>query len=119
MKILLIIIAGLLVLISCERVNDKTVKYLITNSISEYNVNYLNDQGELIKDVITANSAQDEWTYSYVGNEGDIVFVSTIYKDIHSAIKVQILIDGKVYKEGSSTHDTVKYVTVSGTIPYK
>jgi hypothetical protein len=54
-----------------------------------------------------------------MADEGEIVFVSAIYKDINSRINVRILIDGKVYKQGASKYDTVRYVTVSGTVPFE
>jgi hypothetical protein len=53
-----------------------------------------------------------------MAEEGSIIFVSAKYTDINSAIKVQLKLDGKIYKEGSSTADTIRFVTVSGTIPY-
>ena len=111
-------LAVILIMISCERDNDKTVKYLVTNSVSGFDLNYVNEQGTLVSVQVPASSAGDKWAYSFIGEEGDIVFASGIYKDINSAIKIQVLIDGKVFKEGSSSHDTTRYVTVSGTIPY-
>ena len=117
-KILLGLLAIMLIMASCERDYDKTVKYLVTNSISGFSLNYVNEHGDLISIQVPASSAQDIWTYSFIGEEGDIVFASGIYKDINSAIKIQVLIDGKVFKEGSSNQDTIRYVTVSGTIPY-
>lgn len=94
------------------------VLYRITDVVSGFDVNYRDVDGALIKESIETQSGEDTWTYSYMAEEGDIVFVSAIYKDVESAIKVEILIDQKVYKQGSSIGDTVKYVTVSGTVPY-
>ena len=70
-------------------------------------------------DVIKAIMDELKWKYEFIAEEGDIVFVTAIYKDITSAITIQILVDGKVYKQGSSTQDTIRYVTVSGTVPYE
>jgi hypothetical protein len=119
MKKIIYIIPLLLILISCEKTRDKQVTYLITKSVSGFDVNYRTEDGSLLKEHIVTESAQDKWQYSYTAEEGDIVFVSAIYKDISSAINVQILIDGKVYKQGSSSQDTVRYVTVSGTVPFE
>ena len=108
----------LLFFASCEKESKHPVTYRITNSDSGFDVNYRDDNGKLQSEKVTTQSAEDIWSYSFDAEEGDIVFVSAIYKDINSAIKVQLFIDGKVYKEGSSTGDTTKYVTVSGTVPY-
>ena len=59
----------------------------------------------------------DVWQYSFRGNEGDIVFISADYKDPLSAIKVQVLINGKLYRQAATKNDTVSFVTVSGVIP--
>ena len=119
MKKLLYILPLLFILVSCEKSKEKQVSYIITKSVSGFDVNYRVADGTLVKEHIKAESAQDKWQYSFTAEEGDIVFVSAIYKDITSAISVQVLIDGKVYKQGSSSQDTVKYVTVSGTVPFK
>jgi len=114
---ILIIIMGI-ALSSCNKNNEHSVSYMITNSISGFDVNYRDADGVLITETIEAQSAQDRWNYNFSGEEGDIVFVSAKYTDINSAVLIQIKIDGKVYKEGSSTSDTTKYLTVSGTIPF-
>jgi choline kinase len=119
MKKLLYILPVLLLLISCQKENEKKVSYLITKSVSGFSVNYRNVDGTLIKENIEVSSAEDRWQYEFMAEEGDIVFVSAIYKDINSAINVQVIVDGKVYKQGSSKQDTVKYVTVSGTVPFE
>lgn len=104
-------------LLSCQK-EETQVVYQITESASGFQVNYRGADGSLIKKDITTSSAEEVWRYSFTADEGDIVFVSAIYNDISSAIDVKILIDGKVYKQGSSTQDTIKYVTVSGTVPF-
>jgi hypothetical protein len=119
MKKLVYILPLLLILISCEKTKEKQVSYIITRSVSGFDVNYRIADGSLLQEHIETASAQEKWQYSFTAEEGDIVFVSAIYKDITSAISVQILIDGKVYKQGSSSQDTVRYVTVSGTVPYE
>ena len=119
MKKIIYIIPLIIILFSCEKTKEKQVSYIITKSISGFDVNYRTADGTLMMEKIETASAEDRWNYSFTADEGDIVFVSAIYKDITSAINVQILIDGKVYKQGSSNQDTVSYVTVSGTVPYE
>lgn len=108
----------LLSLTGCEKDSKHPVMYRITESDSGYDVNYRDGDGVLQSEEVITQSAEDVWSYSFEALEGDIVFVSAIYKDLNSAIKVQVFIDGKIYKEGSSVGDTTSYVVVSGTVPY-
>jgi len=119
MKRIILILPLIFILFSCQKEKEKKVSYLITKSVSGFDVNYRTVNGEFQKENVVTASAQDRWEYDFIAEEGDIVFVSAIYKDITSAITVQIIIDGKVYKQGSSSQDTVRYVTVSGTVPYE
>jgi hypothetical protein len=111
-------IALLVILLSSCAKEEHMVLYRITDAVSGFDVNYRDAGGVLVKENVDTQSGEDTWTYSFMAEEGDIVFVSAIYKDPESAIKVEVLIDQKVYKQGSSIGDTVKYVTVSGTVPY-
>ncbi len=113
-----LLILVILSLSACEKNEDKLVKYLVTDSESGFNITYRNNSGATITEEITVASTEDEWVYTFTAEKGDIVYVSTIYKDINSRIKVAILINGKVYKQASSKYDTISFVTVSGTIPY-
>jgi hypothetical protein len=118
MKRITPIILILFSLFSCEKSSDVTVKYLATDAISPYTVTYRVASGDLVTEEVAAASAQDEWSYSFIASEGEIVYLSANYKEITSGIKVMILIDGKIYKQASSQYDTIKYIIVSGTIPY-
>jgi hypothetical protein len=119
MRKLLMLLAGLAVLLSsCEKEREQDVMYRITNSSSGFMVSYSNEVGTLVRETVVTQSAQDIWTYSFQAEEGDVVFVSARYKDINSAITVQLFLNGKIFKEKSSISDTITYVTVSGTIPY-
>lgn len=102
---------------SCSK-TEHPVTYRITDAISGFDVNYRDASGNLVSERVETQSGEDTWSYGFMAEEGDIVFVSARYKDPVSAIKVQVMIDGKVYKEGTSNGDTVRYVTVSGTVPY-
>lgn len=116
-KLLPIFIISLLIY-SCTDTNKKSVKYVSTSAISAYNLQYLNENGELINKEVLPESAQDVFSYSYLAEEGDIVYISGNYKDINSALKLMILIDGKVYKQAQNKYDTISFLTVSGTLPY-
>jgi hypothetical protein len=107
-----------LVLQACEMRSKKSVKYVATDAISGYDISYRNESGNLVKKRVEVNSALERWEYSFIAEQGDIVYVSGNYKDVASALKIMILIDGKIFKQAATRHDTVRYVTVSGVIPY-
>jgi hypothetical protein len=114
-----VILASILFTITaCNDTSQKKVTYKSSGAISDYTLQYRNDQQELVKITIQPESAADSWKYEYMADEGDIVYVSGIYKDINSALLIQVLVDGKVYKQGSNKADTIKYLTVSGIVPY-
>jgi hypothetical protein len=115
----LITITALLFLFSCRNENDRVVTYRITDSASGFTVRYLDETGTVISKNITVNSAQEVWKYSMISDDGGIVFVSANYKDPQSAIKVQVLIDGEIYKQSATRNDTISFVTVSGVIPVR
>ena len=114
--LLLIIISGV---ISCElKDQDVRVTYIVTDSDSGFDVYYQNSDQELIFEKVETNSEEDEWRYTFVGERGDIVFMSVIYYDVNSKVRAMIKIDEKIYKEGISRYDTVSFLVISGTIPY-
>lgn len=117
-KNFLIFITLLIIFTSCSNTDSKKVSYVVTGAISAYNLQYFNEKNELITTEVLPQSAQDSWSYNYVGEEGEIVYISGIYKDINSSLNIMILIDDKIYKQGSNEADTLFYLTVSGTIPY-
>jgi hypothetical protein len=108
---------GLLMLFSCEKQEDVTVKYIATNAVSEFHLSYRLPSGALQSENITASSIQDQWSYSFTAQQGDIVYLSGNYKDINSGLKLLILMDGKVYKQASTVGDTINFVIVSGVVP--
>ncbi len=117
-NILLISISVLLLFVACVDTNKKNVEYIATGAISAYNLQHLDEKNELVNLEFVPQSAQEQWSYQYIAEEGDVVYLSGNYKDINSALKVMILIDGKIYKQASNKSDTLAYITVSGTIPY-
>lgn len=113
----LIFLAGLF-LLSCEDQHPRQVKYIATEAISPYTITYLDQAGNLVKQTIQAQNLRERWEYSFKANKGDLVYISGFYKDIHSSLRLMILVDGKVYKQGYSAGDTVRFLTVSGVVPY-
>jgi hypothetical protein len=105
-------------LASCEKRDSKRVEYIATDAVSAYAITYKNDAGALVSETIDACSAEDKWKHSFMAEQGEIVYFSGSYKDIGSALKLMVLIDGKVYKQATSRGDTVGWVTVSGVVPY-
>jgi len=109
----------ILVTTACTKITQVKVTYETTKAISEYNLQYMTPDGSLNKVIVEPQSAQDVWRYSYLANEGDIVYVSGNYKDINSALHIVIKVDGKIYKQAANEGDTLSYLTVSGVVPYK
>lgn len=112
------IIALLILFGACNDLTQKKVTYKATGAVSEFTLQYQSANNELITVNVTPESAADVWKFDLMAEEGEIVYLSGKYNDIYSGLLLQILIDGKVYKQGSSRYDTIKYLTVSGTIPY-
>ena len=118
MKKIWILLPIVFFLMACEKDNDVIVRYLISDNASGFYVNYLDENGNLISETVDVNSAQDTWSYTFKTERGKIIFTSVIYKHINDGVKVSLLVDGKTFKQGSSLHDTLNFVTVSGTVPY-
>ncbi len=111
--ILIILTAG------CEKNDERSVIYRISNSPSGFTVRYLNDSQELVTEKIVTQSAQDVWEYSFISEDGGIVFVSANYKDPAGALKVQVMVDQKLFRQASSKNDTISFVTLSGVVPIR
>ena len=117
MKKYTIYILLLIALTACTKNEELKVEYIATGAISEYNLYYLNPQGELEKKSVKPESALDSWDYTYIGEKGDIVYLSGNYKDPNSALQLMIKVNGKIYKQASNEGDTLKFLTVSGVVP--
>lgn len=117
-KYILLFVFLTFLLTACNKTYQKKVTYIATNASSAYNLQYLDDQNTLINTTVEPNSAVETWKYDFMADEGEIVYVSGNYKDINSALKIQVLVDGKVYKQGATQGDTLKYLVVSGVVPY-
>jgi hypothetical protein len=106
-----------LILSSCSKNDQVTVTYETTGAISAYSLQYL-EQGEMSQQEVIPQSAQDKWKTQFTAEMGDIVYISGKYNDPESALKVLIKVDGKIYKQASNQGDTLRYLVVSGTIPF-
>ena len=104
---------------ACDKENENVaVSYKVSNAYADTEISYRNDDAQIITETVGFESAEDVWTYSMDLKRGDIVYLSAIYSDTASSVKLQILVDGKVFKEGSNNNDPGKYLTVSGSIPF-
>lgn len=116
-KFIVILLAFSMIILSCEKNNEVKVTYQTTQATSEYFLHYLNESGTLSQIKIVPQSAQDIWKYEFVAEQGNIVYVSGNYNDANSALKIMILVNGKVYKQASNMGDTLMFLTVSGVVP--
>jgi hypothetical protein len=115
--ILSVILSALL--ISCSKTTPVQIKYQASGAVSTFRINFTDGDGNLQTAIISPQSAQDVWQLDFKGEQGDIVYLSGKYSDSHSALKLMILINGKVYKQASNDGDTIKYLTVSGVVPFE
>lgn len=107
-------------LLSCTKENEKqTVKYRVSNATAATNIAYRNEESVIINQTVDFDSPEDIWTHSTEMNLGDIVYLSAVYYDSTSSVTVEVIVDGKIYKQRSSVNEPEKYVIASGTVPYK
>ena len=119
MKKLIYIYLIFILLVACEKERQEVmVKYEISNAYSKTEIDYRNSEGNIISETIDFESVEDVWNHSYTEKRGEIVYISARYTDTTSSVNVRIIVDGKIYKQGSSINEPNKYITVSGTIPY-
>lgn len=119
MRKLIYLSVVLLMLSACEKDDENVmISYKVSNAYADTDISYRNIDAQIITETIEFESAEDIWNYSMELKRGDIVYLSAIYHDTTSSVKLQILVDGKVFKEGSNNNEPGKYLTVSGSIPY-
>lgn len=120
MKKFILALTVSMVSLACDKENaGMPVRYEISNAFADTEVTYMNGDGEVVKEWIAFESGGDVWDYSMTREQGGIVYLSAMYLDSASSVKIRILIDGKVYKEGSSNNEPDKYLTVAGTVPFR
>jgi hypothetical protein len=109
----------LILLVACDKEDQKImVKYRVSNAFAATTLSYRNADDQLIKETVNFESAEDIWQIGMEKKRGDIVYLSAVYEDSTSSVRLEILVDGKIYKSGSSVQEPFKYLTLSGTIPY-
>lgn len=119
MKTIVVFLFLIVFATACEKENETiSVQYRVSNAYADTEISYRNDQQDLVTEVYPFESGQDIWSWSGQLSKGDIVYLSTRYTDSASSVKVQILVDGNVLKEGSSNNEPSKYLIVSGTVPF-
>jgi len=119
MKKFIYIFVLVFITLACEKDEQQVnVTYRLSNAIANTELSYRNVDGQIMTETVQIESIEDVWTNALEVNRGDIVYLSAIYSDSTSSVKIQILIDGKVYKEGSSNQKPEEYLTISGSIPY-
>ena len=69
---------------------------------------------------VAFNSSEDVWSQNFEFEEGDIIYLSSIYESTSGAQRLQILLDGKSYKQGENEllPSEAGRITVSGVVPF-
>ena len=108
-----------LMLLSCDKENATVkVRYEASKAYADTEISYRDGDGQLVKEWVAFESGEDTWRFDMDLKKGDIVYISAMYQDTASSVRLRILIDRKVYKEGTSINEPEKYLIVSGTVPY-
>lgn len=127
-NIFFLVFLGILILSSCDKVEEQKVTYLITGLKTPYFVTYLNEEGVEVNLKVTPKSSGEQFIVSFFAESGDLVYLYSKFYDqnlIPTVFKHRILLNGKVFKEAynydkESLVDSVKtyYIRRSGTVPY-
>jgi hypothetical protein len=120
-KIIAFAIMLLLSFTACEKNDEnRNVVYQVSDIQSQYKVKYLDETGILITKEITPASDTDHWEYEFTAKEGSILYLLVNFQEKNEELKLQIIIEGRLYKQAASINDTTKYyLTISGTVPYE
>lgn len=105
--------------VSCEK---RTEQYVVMYRVIEYKdgfkVSYKMNSDTLFQEQVKGvYTLSNYWYKKFVAKSGDIVYVSVLDTVINSFSRVQILLDGKIYKEKVRTQDRFKPVVVTGVLP--
>lgn len=119
MNKLIYLVIVFMLLLSCTKEDEKQkVEYRVSNAMSSTNIAYRNAESVMINETVDFNSSEEIWNLVTEMNRGDIIYLSAVYYDSASSVTVEVLVDGKIYKQQSSVNEPEKYVIASGTIPY-
>lgn len=105
---------------ACEKqIDNAKVTYRVIDFQDGFNVYYKSQSDTLLNlRVDGPYTLATPWMFTFMSEPGEIVYVSVRDTVENSFSRVQILIDGKIYKEKSRTNDRFMPVTVSGIIPF-
>lgn len=109
-----------LMMYSCEKqIDEVKVTYRIINFEDGFQVYYKHLSDTLNTEYVPGTyTLATPWMYSFMAEPGDIVYVSMNDTVIDSFSRVQVLLNGKIFKEKIRTTDRFMPVTVSGVIPF-
>lgn len=121
MKQIFLTVIVAVVLIGCEKhKNNVSVVYRITDFENGCIVKYRVGSDTLIQESVTGTyTLSTPWKCSFQAEPGEIVYLNVTDTTENSFSKIQILLDGKVYKEKSRTDDRFMPMTISGVIPFE
>ncbi len=118
--IVVLVLSTLISFFSCEKRTDEVkVTYRIIDFQDGFTVYYKTNSDTLVKKNITGTyTSSTPWMYSFMAQPGDIVYVSMTDTVVNSYSRVQILFNGKIFKEKSRTYERFMPVVNSGVIPF-
>lgn len=106
--------------VACEKQIDQVkVTYRVIDFQDGFNVYYKTQSDTLLNLRVNGPyTLATPWMYSFMSEPGEIVYISVRDTVENSFSRVQVLVNGKIYKEKSRTSDRFMPVTVSGVIPF-
>jgi len=104
--------------ISCRnKAADPTVTYEVTTNNDNFDISYLDGNGNEIHETITENF----WTISFIGKKNDPVSLSVRANALNDKIAAKIIYDGKPIKEvttyGQKSGEKIS-AEISTKLPY-
>ena len=119
MKGFLALVICFVLMTACEKENDSVqVEYRVVNGYSETGISWRGCNEIMHTTDYLFTGAADTWNQKIEVSPGQIVYLAGIYHDTASAVTLQIMIDGKLFRQKSSKNEPGKYLVVSGTVPY-
>lgn len=109
----------LLLMISCEKRSEQyVVVYRVLDYKDGFKISYKMNSDTLLQEQVQGVfTLSNYWRKKFTAKSGDIVYLSVLDTVINSFSRVQILLDGKIYKEKIRTEDRYMPVVVSGILP--
>jgi hypothetical protein len=102
--LLFLALISLFALTSCKKkLLGGRVKYQLEGTADLYNVQYIDADGNLI----SVDTAGNDWSTSFDGRRGDFLFVSASAHGDSVLLKARIFIDGREFRETEERGDTI------------